>query len=315
MDTTQTQSTQNLKEAIERLKREKKCTILAHYYTRSEVQEVADFVGDSLALARIAQTTDAEIILFAGVNFMAETAKILSPQKMVLLPDTEAGCSLADSCRSEDLKRFKEQNPDHLVVSYVNTTAEVKALTDIVCTSSNAIEVVNSLPADAKILFGPDRNLGGYVKSVTGRKNMTVWDGACHVHDRFSVEKLIDMKREHPEAKVLVHPECKHQIQILADEIGSTAALLNYVRNSGFDQFIVVTEPGILFEMQKCEGKEFFVVPPDDSVCACNDCSYMKLVTLEKIYNTLLNETNQIEVEESVRKAAERSILRMIELG
>ncbi|MFI3259345.1 MAG: quinolinate synthase NadA [Rikenellaceae bacterium] len=300
---------------IERLKRERNCTILAHYYTRAEVQEVADFVGDSLALARIAQTTEADVILFAGVHFMAESAKILSPKKMVLLPDTEAGCSLADSCRSEDLRRFREENPDHIVVSYVNTTAEVKALTDIVCTSSNAVEVVESLPRDAKILFGPDRNLGSYVKSVTGRENMTIWDGACHVHDRFSIDKLIEMKAEHPEAKVLVHPECKRPIQLLADCVGSTAALLSYVKESGFNQFIVVTEPGILFEMQKCEGKEFFVVPPEDSTCACNDCSYMKLVTLEKIYTTLRDESNQIEVAEDVRAAAEKSIVRMIELS
>ncbi len=307
--------TNQLKSEIARLKSEKNCTILAHYYTRSEVQEVADFVGDSLALARIAQTTTADVILFAGVHFMAETAKILSPEKMVLLPDPEAGCSLADSCRGEDLRLWREQNPDYTVVSYVNTTAEVKAYTDIVCTSSNAIEVVESLPRDAKILFGPDRNLGGYVKSVTGRENMKVWDGACHVHDRFSIERLLELKSEHPEAKVLVHPECKKSIQLLADEIGSTAALLSYVKNSGYDQFIVVTEPGILFEMQKTEGKEFFVVPPDDSSCACNDCSYMKLVTLEKIYNSLKNDTHQIEVAEDVRVAAEKSILRMIELS
>ncbi len=307
--------TNQLKSEIARLKSEKNCTILAHYYTRSEVQEVADFVGDSLALARIAQTTTADVILFAGVHFMAETAKILSPEKMVLLPDPEAGCSLADSCRGEDLRLWREQNPDYTVVSYVNTTAEVKAYTDIVCTSSNAIEVVESLPKDAKILFGPDRNLGGYVKSVTGRENMKVWDGACHVHDRFSIERLLELKSEHPEAKVLVHPECKKSIQLLADEIGSTAALLSYVKNSGYDQFIVVTEPGILFEMQKTEGKEFFVVPPDDSSCACNDCSYMKLVTLEKIYNSLKNDTHQIEVAEDVRVAAEKSILRMIELS
>ncbi len=304
-----------LKSEIERLKSEKNCTILAHYYTRSEVQEVADFVGDSLALARIAQTTPADVILFAGVHFMAETAKILSPEKMVLLPDPEAGCSLADSCRGEDLRLWREQNPDYTVVSYVNTTAEVKAYTDIVCTSSNAIEVVESLPKDAKILFGPDRNLGGYVKSVTGRENMKVWDGACHVHDRFSIERLLELKKEHPGAKVLVHPECKKSIQILADEIGSTAALLNYVKSSGYDQFIVVTEPGILFEMQKTEGKEFFVVPPDDSSCACNDCSYMKLVTLEKIYNSLKNDLHQIEVADDIRIAAEKSILRMIELS
>ncbi len=304
-----------LRSEIERLKREKNCTILAHYYTRAEVQEVADFVGDSLALARIAQKTEAAVILFAGVHFMAETAKILSPEKMVLLPDTEAGCSLADSCRGEDLRKWREEHPDYTVVSYVNTTAEVKAYTDVVCTSSNAIDVVNSLPADAKILFGPDRNLGGYVKSVTGRETMEVWDGACHVHDRFSMERLLELKAEHPEAKVLVHPECKKSIQILADCIGSTAALLEYVKSSGFDQFIVVTEPGILFEMQKTEGKEFFVVPSDDSACACNDCSYMKLVTLEKIYESLRDDKHQIEVEEGLRVAAECSILRMIEVS
>ncbi len=304
-----------LKSEIERLKREKGCTILAHYYTRAEVQEVADFVGDSLALARIAQSTEADVILFAGVHFMAETAKILSPEKMVLLPDVEAGCSLADSCRGEDLRAWREAHPDYTVVSYVNTTAEVKAYTDVVCTSSNAIDVVNSLPADAKILFGPDRNLGGYVKSVTGRETMEVWDGACHVHDRFSMKELLELKAAHPEAKVLVHPECKKSIQILADCIGSTAALLEYVKSSGFNQFIVVTEPGILFEMQKTEGKEFFVVPPDDSSCACNDCSYMKLVTLEKIYESLRDDKHQIEVEEGLRVAAERSILRMIEVS
>ncbi len=304
-----------LKSEIARLKSEKNCTILAHYYTRPEVQEVADFVGDSLALARIAQTTEADVILFAGVHFMAETAKILSPEKMVLLPDPEAGCSLADSCSGEDLRLWREEHPDYTVVSYVNTTAEVKAYTDIVCTSSNAIDVVNSLPEDAKILFGPDRNLGGYVKSVTGRNNLEVWSGACHVHDRFSIEKLLDLKREHPDAKVLVHPECKKSIQILGDCVGSTAALLEYVKSSGFDQFIVVTEPGILFEMQKCEGKEFFVVPPDDSTCACNDCNFMKLVTLEKIYDSLLHDKYQIEVDESIRSAAEKSIIRMIALS
>lgn len=309
MDTTQ------LKEQIARLKSEKNCVILAHYYTRDEVQEIADFVGDSLALARVAQKTDADIILFAGVNFMAETAKILSPEKMVLLPDTEAGCSLADSCRADDLRKFREANPDYTVVSYVNTTAEVKALTDIVCTSSNAIEVVNSLPVDAKILFGPDRNLGGYIKSITGRENMEVWNGACHVHDRFSIDHLIELKSQYPDAKVITHPECKRAIQLLSDHIGSTAALLEYVRTSGYDEFIVVTEPGILFEMEKVEGKKFHVVAPDDSACACNDCSYMKLVTLEKIYDSLLHDKHQVEVDEQVRKAAERSIIRMIELG
>ncbi len=309
-------TTTQLKEEIKRLKEQKNCVILAHYYTRDEVQEIADFVGDSLALARKAQSTDADVILFAGVHFMAETAKILSPDKMVLLPDTEAGCSLADSCRGEDLRKWREEHPDYTVVSYVNTTAEVKAYTDIVCTSSNAIEVVESLPRDAKILFGPDRNLGGYIKSVTGRETMEVWDGACHVHDRFSVERLLQLKSEHPDAKVLVHPECKKTIQLLADEIGSTAALLSYVKESGYKQFIVVTEPGILFEMQKVDPTmEFFVVPPDDSTCACNDCSFMKLVTLENIYTSLRDDKHQIEVDDEVRVAAERSIIRMIELS
>ncbi len=310
MDTTQ------IKREIERLKSEKKCVILAHYYTRAEVQEVADFVGDSLALARVAQKTEAEMILFAGVHFMAETAKILSPEKVVLLPDTEAGCSLADSCKAEDLKAWREQNPDYTVVSYVNTTAEVKALTDVVCTSSNAIEIVNSLPTDAKILFGPDRNLGGYVKSVTGRESMKVWDGACHVHDRFSIDHLLELKAQHPNAKVITHPECKRAIQLLSDQIGSTAALLEYVRTSGYDEFIVVTEPGILFEMERVGGdKKFYVVAPDDSACACNDCSYMKLVTLEKIYTSLRDNKHQIEVDPEVSKAAEKSIIRMIELS
>ncbi|MFI3327907.1 MAG: quinolinate synthase NadA [Rikenellaceae bacterium] len=307
---------EELKREIERLKREKNCVILAHYYTRDEVQEVADFVGDSLALARVAQSTDAAAILFAGVHFMAETAKILSPQKMVLLPDMEAGCSLADSCKGPDLAKFKAEHPDHMVVSYVNTTAEVKALTDVVCTSSNAIDIVNGLPADAKIIFGPDRNLGSYVKSMTGRDDMLVWDGACHVHERFSLEKLVELKKEFPNAKVVAHPECKKPILMLADHVGSTAALLDYVKTSGFNEFIVVTEPGILFEMQKVGGdKIFHVVPPEDSTCACNDCSYMKLVTLEKIYESLRDDKHQIEVAEDVRVAAEKSIIKMLAMS
>ncbi len=307
---------QELKREINRLKEEKNCVILAHYYTRDEVQEVADFVGDSLALARVAQSTNASAILFAGVHFMAETAKILSPQKMVLLPDMEAGCSLAESCKGADLAAFKAQHPDHLVVSYVNTTAEVKALTDVVCTSSNAVDIVNGLPTDAKIIFGPDRNLGSYVKSMTGRDDMLVWDGACHVHERFSLDKLIELKELHPNAKVVAHPECKKPILMLADHVGSTAALLEYVKTSGFNEFIVVTEPGILFEMQKVGGdKIFHVVPPEDSTCACNDCSYMKLVTLEKIHSTLKSDDNQIEVAEDVRIAAEKSIIKMLEMS
>lgn len=307
---------EQLKSEIARLKCEKRCVILAHYYTRDEVQEVADFVGDSLALARESQRIEADIILFAGVHFMAESAKVLSPEKMVLLPDLEAGCSLADSCRAEDLAKFKEQYPDHLVVSYVNTTAEVKALTDVVCTSSNAVEIVSKIDADQPIIFGPDRNLGSYVKSICGRENMLVWDGACHVHERFSLERLIELKSENPKAKVLAHPECKRPLLLLADHVGSTAALLEYVKKSDSEVFIVATEPGILYEMRRAAPeKEFIVVPPEDSSCACNDCNYMKLITLEKIYESLRDDKHQIEVEESIRQQAERSILRMLEMS
>lgn len=304
-----------LKAKIIELKKERNCIILAHYYTRDEVQDVADYIGDSLALSREAQNTKADIILFAGVHFMAETAKILSPQKMVLLPDIEAGCSLAASCKAADFKKFIDAHPNHTVISYVNTSSEVKALTDIVCTSSNAVKIVNSLKKDEKIIFGPDRNLGNYIKGVTGRDNMVIWDGACHVHEQFSLEKLLDLKKQYPDAKVLAHPECKKPILMVADHIGSTAALLEYSETNNSNEFIVVTEPGILYQMRKSSpNKVFHAAPPSDSSCACNDCSYMKLVTLEKIYNSLLNNTYQIEIEESVRKAAEKSILRMLEI-
>lgn len=289
--------------------------ILSHYYTRDEVQMVADFVGDSLALARAAQNTTADIILFAGVHFMAETAKILSPDKMVLLPDLEASCSLADSCNAEDLEKMKLEYPDHVVVSYVNTTCAVKSLTDVVCTSSNAIEVINSIPENQGIIFAPDRNLGSYIKSTTGRENIVVWDGACHVHERFSLEKLLELKKEHPNAKVLTHPECKKPLLLVSDHVGSTAALLDYATKSDSTEFIVATEPGIIYQMRlSSPDKNFYAVPPSDSNCACNDCSYMKLVTLEKIYDSLVEEKHQIEIDEQVRKSAEKSILRMLEI-
>lgn len=305
----------SLKESIAALKKEKNCVILAHYYTRDEVQEVADFVGDSLALSRAAQTTDADIILFAGVHFMAETAKILSPNKMVLLPEKEALCSLADSCDAKEFEEFIKQHPDHTVVSYVNTSCAVKSLTDIVCTSSNAIEVVNSIPKDQKVIFAPDRNLGSYIQSVTGRDNMVIWDGACHVHERFSLERILELKKEHPESLILAHPECKKPILMVADHVGSTASLLEYVKTSSAKEFIIVTEPGILYEMKlSSPDKIFYAAPPTDSSCGCNDCGYMKLVTLEKIYNSLLNNEHQIDIDEVSRKSAERSILRMLEI-
>lgn len=306
---------QQLKEKIIELKKRKNAIILSHYYTDGDVQDVADFVGDSLALSRVAQKNDADIILFAGVHFMAETAKILSPTKKVLFPDMNAGCSLADSCKAEDFEAFVKAHPSHTVISYVNTSVGVKALTDIVCTSSNAVEIVNSLDKHEKILFGPDRNLGNYIKSLTSREDMIIWDGACHVHERFSLERILDLKKEHPEAKVLTHPECKKPIHIISDFIGSTAAILDYAKKSDAKEFIVVTEPGILYQMQKeCPGKVFIPAPPTDSSCGCNDCSFMKLMTLEKIYHTLLNESNEILIEESLRKKAEKSILRMLEI-
>lgn len=305
-----------LKDRIEALKKDKNAIILAHYYTTPEVQEVADFVGDSLALSRVAQNNNADIIVFAGVHFMGETAKILSPNKRVFMPDMEAGCSLADSCNADDYGKFIAENPNHTVITYVNTTIGVKAHTDIICTSSNAIDIVNSLPKDEKIIFGPDRNLGDYIKSVTGRENMLVWDGACHVHEKFSLEKILDLKKENPDAIVLTHPECKKAIHLVSDVVGSTAALLDAAKNSDNNKFIVVTEPGIIYQMQKeCPDKIFIPAPPTDSTCACNDCSYMKLNNLEKIYNVLLNEINEIIVDEDERVKAEKSILKMLELS
>lgn len=305
----------DLRKEIERLKKEKNAIILGHYYQRDEVQEISDFVGDSLALAQKAAQTDAEIIVSCGVNFMGETAKILSPSKKVLVPDLNAGCSLADSCKAEDLQAFIEANPGHIVISYANTTAEVKALTDVIVTSSNACHIVESFPKDQKIIFGPDRNLGNYINSVTGR-NMKLWDGACIVHEKFSVEKLVTLKKQYPEAKVLAHAECKKSLLLLADFIGSTKNMIDYAKNSDCRRFIVVTESGILYEMRKtCPDKEFIPAPPDDSTCACNECHFMRLNTLEKIYNCLKYEQPEIVIEKELCEKAVRPIDKMLEIS
>lgn len=305
----------NIKEEIRRMCREKNAVIMAHYYTDGEIQDMADFVGDSLALAQKAATTDADIIVMCGVHFMGETSKILCPDKKVLVPDLEATCSLAESCPADKFAEFVAEHPGHTVISYVNTTAATKAVTDIVVTSSNAREIVESLPQDTPIIFGPDRNLGGYINSITGR-NMLLWDGACHVHEKFSVEKILELKKQHPDAKVLVHPECKGAVVKLADKVGSTAALLKYSINDSSDTFIVATESGILHEMQKaCPEKTFIPAPPSDSTCACNECSYMKLVTMQKLYDCLKNEAPEIHVDAQVAEKAIVSINRMLEIS
>lgn len=302
---------------IRRLCKEKNAVVLAHYYTRPEVQDVADFIGDSLALARQAAKTDADIIVMCGVHFMAETCKLLSPGKLVLCPDLNAGCSLADSCRAEDLAKYKAEHPGYKVVSYVNTTAAVKALTDIVVTSGNAKKIVDTFPKDEKLIFGPDKNLGAYINDITGR-NMLLWDGGCHVHERFSVENILRVKAEHGGAKVLAHPECKSPVLRVADVVGSTAVLLDYATHSDDKEFIVVTESGILHEMQKrCPGKTFVPVPPEVSEgtmgCSCNECQYMKLNTLEKILGCLAHEWPAIVIDPAIAADAVRPIERMLE--
>ncbi|MEA4935743.1 MAG: quinolinate synthase NadA [Paludibacter sp.] len=300
---------------INRLKEEKNAVIMAHYYQISDIQDIADNIGDSLALAQWAAKTNADIIVLCGVHFMGETAKILSPQKKVLVPDLAAGCSLADSCPADEFEKFVREHPDHTVISYVNTTAAVKALTDIVVTSTNAKKIIDQLPKDEKIIFGPDRNLGNYINSVTGR-SMLLWDGACHVHEQFSVEKLVKLKSEHPEAEIIAHPECKKPVLLMADFIGSTQALLNYTVNSDKQKFLVATESGILHEMQKkSPAKTFIPVPPNDSTCACNECNFMRLNTLEKLYSCLKNESPEILVEEGIREKAVKPILRMLEMS
>lgn len=300
---------------IEQLKKEKNAVILAHYYTRDEVQQVADFLGDSLALSVKARDIDAKIILFAGVNFMAETAKVLSPDKKVLIPVPEAGCSLAESCDAKEFAAFKAKYPNHKVVSYVNTSVGVKALTDVCCTSSNALQVVESIPSEQPIIFAPDRNLGAYIQKLTGRDNMVIWDGACTVHEEFSLEKILELKQQHPAAKIVVHPECKAYIAEVADYVGSTAGILTYCGEVDATEFIVVTEAGILAEMRKqYPDKTFIPAPPMDSTCGCNECRYMKMVTLENIISCLEAESPEVILDEQTRKAAERSIINMVNI-
>ena len=305
----------DLKSEIRQMCHEKNAVIMAHYYTEGVVQDVADFVGDSLALAQKAAQTDADIIVMCGVHFMGETAKILCPGKNVIVPDLNATCSLAESCPAEDFARFVADHPGHTVISYVNTTAATKAVTDVVVTSSNARQIVESFPKDTPIIFGPDRNLGNYINSITGR-SMVLWDGCCHVHEKFSLEKILELKKQHPDAKVLVHPECKGAVVKLADKVGSTAALLKYSIEDSAQTFIVATESGILHEMKKaCPQKTFIPAPPEDGSCACNECNYMKLVTLQKIYNSLKHEWPSIEVDAEVAKKAVVSIERMLEIS
>lgn len=308
-------SKEELRREIDRLRKEKNAVIMAHYYQRDEIQEIADFIGDSLALARQAAKTDARLIVMCGVHFMGETAAILCPDKKVVVPDAAAGCSLADSCPAPEFEKFVRSHPGYTVISYVNTSADVKALTDIVVTSGNARKVIDSLPADEKIIFGPDHNLGEYINSETGR-DMVLWPGACHVHDRFSLQRILDMKKEHPEAKVLVHPECRRSLQLIADKVGSTAALLDYARNDLAREFIVVTESGILFEMRrKCPEKVFLAAPAEESGCQCNECDYMKMNTLEKVYEALLTETPEVKVDPETAAKAIKPIERMLSLS
>lgn len=305
----------DLKAEIRKLCKEKNAVILGHYYQSDDIQEIADFVGDSLALAQWAAKTDAEIIVMCGVYFMGETAKVLCPDKKVLIPDLNTGCSLADSCPADEFTEFVKAHPGYTVVSYVNTSAAVKAVTDVVVTSTNARQIVNSLPKDAKIIFGPDRNLGNYINSITGR-DMLLWDGACHVHEKFSVEKIVGLKKQYPEAQILVHPECKGALAKLADKVGSTAGLLKYAMASDKKDFIVATESGILYEMRKqCPEKNFIPAPPEDSTCACNECNFMRLNTLEKLYNTLKYEWPEVKVEASIAQKAILPIRRMLEIS
>ncbi len=304
-----------LKAEILKLKKEKGAVILAHYYQKGEIQDIADYIGDSLALAQIASRLSEPMIVLCGVHFMGETAKILCPDKKVLIPDVNAGCSLADSCPADKFEEFIKAHPGHTVISYVNTSAAVKALTDVVVTSSNARQIVESFDKDEKIIFGPDRNLGNYINSITNR-NMVLWDGACHVHEQFSLEKIVELKKQYPEAKLLVHPECKRQVVLLADKVGSTAALLNYAKQSDSRQFIVATESGIIHQMQKaCPEKEFIAAPPIDSTCGCNDCNFMKLNTLEKLRDCLKNESPAIEVDPAVADKARRPIEKMLNIS
>ena len=305
----------DLKEEILRLKKERHAVIMAHYYQRPEIQEIADYIGDSLALAQLAAKTDAPVIVLCGVHFMGETAKILCPDKTVIVPDLSAGCSLADSCPADEFEQFVKDHPGYTVVSYVNTSAAVKAVTDVVVTSSNAKEIVGSLPEDEKIIFGPDRNLGKYINTITGRE-MLLWDGACHVHEKFSVEKLLDLKKAHAGAKILVHPECPEPIRAVADKVGSTQALLNFAVNDECEEFIVCTESGILFEMQRrCPEKTFIPALPEDNKQLHNECDYMKMITMEKLYNSLKFMAPEIHVDEDIAERAVKPIQRMLDIS
>ena len=305
----------DLKEAISRLKKEKNAVILAHYYQTEEIQDTADFVGDSLALAQWATKTKANILVLCGVHFMGETAKILCPDKKVLVPDLNAGCSLADSCPAPEFERFVKEHPDHTVISYVNTSAAVKALTDVVVTSTNARQIVESFPKETPIIFGPDRNLGSYINRVT-RRDMLLWDGACHVHERFSLEKILELEERYPDAKVVTHPECKKEVVEISDFVGSTAALLKYTVQSEARRFIVATESGVIYEMRKrSPEKEFIPAPPSDGACACNECNFMRQNTMEKLYNCLRFEMPEIFVDEEIRKKAIKPIQRMLEIS
>jgi quinolinate synthase len=305
---------QNILE-IERLKAEKNAIILAHYYQTGDIQDIADFVGDSLALSQKAASNSADIILFAGVKSMAETAKILAPEKKVLLPDLNAGCSLANSCKPEDFKKFLKKNPGRTVISYVNTTAEIKALSDIICTSSNAIQIVESLPSDEKIIFAPDRNLGNYILNKTGH-DMVIWNGTCHVHEEFSLEAILRLKKENPEAKIIVHPECELPVRLVADYIGSTSSLLQFTKKDQGNCYIVATEAGIIHQMKKENpGKTYLPAPPRDSICGCSECSFMKLITVEKILNCLKNEEPEIILDYRTLIRAQKPIKRMMEIS
>jgi quinolinate synthase len=299
---------------ILKLKKQKNAVILAHYYQEGNIQDIADFVGDSLGLSQQAAATKADIIVFAGVHFMAETAKILCPTKKVLLPDINAGCSLADSCPPDKFAAFVNDHPNHLVISYINCSAEIKALTDIVCTSSNAEKIVRSLPENQKIIFAPDKNLGKYINKITGR-NMVLWDGSCMVHEIFSLKEIIRLKARHPQAKIIAHPECEEEVLAMADFIGSTSALLQFVKKDAADAFIVVTESGILHQMQKEAPEKTLIPAPPDNQCACNDCPHMKLNTLEKLFLCLRDEKPEIHLDENIRLKAEKSILRMLEIS
>ena len=299
---------------INELKKKKNAVILAHYYQDADIQDIADYIGDSLGLSQQAAATNADIIVFAGVEFMAETAKILSPNKKVVLPDLKAGCSLADSCPADKFQKFKEQHPDHLVISYVNCSAEIKALTDIVCTSSNALQIIESLPKEQKIIFAPDKNLGAYLVQKTGR-DMVLWDGSCMVHEIFSLEKIAQLKNKHPKAQLLAHPECEAPLLKIADYIGSTTGILNYSVKSECTEFIVATEAGILHQMQKASPSKTFIPAPPNNTCACNDCPHMKLNTLEKLYNCLLYELPAIEMDADLIERAKKPIVRMLDIS